>query len=177
LYNEPLVVTRIEDKHGIVIYEAQHQRATEALSERTAVTMIDMLRAVVREGTGRRLNAQFGLGEWDLAGKTGTTQNNGDGWFVGMYPELVTGAWVGFNDRRVSFRSDWWGQGAHNALLIVGDYLRTVLNDPETGLTKVSFPTPTDYGLPLGPLDPSQEGYDDILQDKDNRREQGRVGW
>ncbi len=177
LYNEPVVVTRIEDKHGIVIYEAPPQRATEALSEETAVTMIDMLRAVVKEGTARRLNSQFGLGEWDLAGKTGTTQNNGDGWFIGMYPQLVTGAWVGFNDRRVAFRSDWWGQGAHNALLIVGDYLKSVLNDPESGLTKEEFPTPTDYGLPIGPLDPSQEGMVDELEDKDNRREQGRVGW
>jgi len=177
LYNEPLVVTRIEDKHGIVIYEAPQHRATEALSERTAVIMIDMLRAVIREGTGRRINGQFGLQDFDIAGKTGTTQNNGDGWFIGMYPELVTGAWVGFNDRRVAFRSDWWGQGAHNALLIVGDYLRSVLNDPETGLTKAEFPTPTDYGLPLGPLDPSQEGYDDVLEGKDGRGQRGRVGW
>ncbi len=176
LYNKPTLVTRVEDKYGIVIYEATRAPA-EALSERTAIIMTDMLRGVIKEGTGRRLNSQFGLGAFDLAGKTGTTQNNGDGWFIAMHPELVTGAWVGFNDRRVNFRSDWWGQGAHNALLIVGDFLNQALLGPEPLLTNARFETPTDYDLPTGVLDPTRSDAEKALQDKDNRKEQGKVGW
>lgn len=176
LYNQPTIVTRVEDKYGIVIYEATRAPA-EALSERTAVIMTDMLRGVIKEGTGRRLNSQFGLGAFDIAGKTGTTQNNGDGWFIAMHPELVTGAWVGFNDRRVNFRSDWWGQGAHNALLIVGDFLSQALLGDDPVLTNARFETVTDFDLPAGPLDESQTAAERALQDKDNRKEQGKVGW
>ncbi|NND73082.1 MAG: penicillin-binding protein [Rhodothermales bacterium] len=174
---EPTVVTKIEDQYGNVLYEAL-PTPQEALSEETAYAMVDILRGVVKEGTGRRINAQFGLGEYDIAGKTGTTQLNGDGWFIGMTPELVTGAWVGFNDRRVSFRSDWWGQGAHNALLLVGEFLRQGTQTDEPIISKdVRFPTPAEYGLPMGPLDPSQDGADNELEDKTNRQEHGRVGW
>jgi penicillin-binding protein 1A len=132
---------------------------------------------VIKEGTGRRLNSQFGLGAFDIAGKTGTTQNNGDGWFIAMHPELVTGAWVGFNDRRVNFRSDWWGQGAHNALLVVGDFLSQALLGDDPVLTNARFETVTDFDLPAGPLDESQTAAERALQDKDNRKEQGKVGW
>ena len=174
---EPTVVTKIEDQYGNVLYEAL-PTPQEALSEETAYAMVDILRGVVNEGTGRRINAQFGLREYDIAGKTGTTQFNGDGWFIGMTPELVTGAWVGFNDRRVAFRSDWWGQGAHNALLLVGEFLRQGTQHEEPIISKsVRFPTPAEYGLPMGPLDPSQDGTDNELDDKTNRQEQGRVGW
>ncbi|MCB0719189.1 MAG: transglycosylase domain-containing protein [Bacteroidetes bacterium] len=176
LYNEPTLVTRVEDKYGIVIYESA-VAPQEALSERTAVIMVDMLRGVIRDGTGRRLNSQFGLGAYDLAGKTGTTQENGDGWFMSMHPELVTGAWVGFNDRRVTFRSEWWGQGAHNALLIVGDFLKQALMGPDAILTDARFDTPNEYDLPTGPLDPSVQKNQLDLQDKDNRNVQGKVGW
>lgn len=174
---EPTVVTRIEDRYGNVLYEAL-PTPHEALSEETAYAMVDILRGVVNEGTGRRINAQFGLGEYDVAGKTGTTQLNGDGWFIGMTPELVTGAWVGFNDRRVAFRSDWWGQGAHNALLLVGQFLKNGTSLEEPIISKdVKFPTPAEYGLPMGPLVRSDEGLDRNLEDKSNREEQGRVGW
>ncbi|MDX1739889.1 MAG: transglycosylase domain-containing protein, partial [Rhodothermales bacterium] len=111
-YHEPTVVTRIEDRFGNVLYEAE-PRPQMAISQETAYVVVDMMRDVIRYGTGVRMRGQFGLGEFDLAGKTGTTQNNADGWFMAMHPELVVGAWVGFNDRRITFRSDWWGQGAH----------------------------------------------------------------
>lgn len=91
-----------------------------------AVQLIDMMRGVVDRGTGRGIREQFGI-EADVAGKTGTTQNNADGWFVLMHPQLVAGAWVGFNDPRVSLRSDHWGQGAHSALPVVGDFMRRAL--------------------------------------------------
>ncbi len=64
-----------------------------------------------------------------MAGKTGTTQNNADGWFILMHPNLVAGAWVGFNDNRVTMRSNYWGQGGHNAILLVGDFFKTALDE------------------------------------------------
>jgi len=76
----------------------------------------------------------------DVAGKTGTTQNNADGWFVLMHPQLVTGAWVGFNDQRVTLRSDHWGQGAHNALHVVGDFMQRALADRAID-PQAAFPT------------------------------------
>ncbi len=78
------------------------------------------MRGVVDRGTGSAIRSQFGL-RADLAGKTGTTQDNTDGWFILMHPQLVGGAWVGFNDNRITLRSDYWGQGAHSALPMVGD--------------------------------------------------------
>jgi penicillin-binding protein 1A len=89
----------------------------------------------------------------------------------------VTGAWVGFNDRRVNFRSDWWGQGAHNALLVVGDFLNQALLGEYPVLSNARFDTVTDFDLPAGPLDESQTDAERALQDKDNRKEQGKVGW
>ena len=92
--------------------------------------VIDMMRHVILfDGTGYRIRWQFGLFNYDFAGKTGTTQNSADGWFMLMHPELVTGAWVGFNDQRMTFRTDFWGQGARNALFLVGDYLARAADD------------------------------------------------
>jgi membrane peptidoglycan carboxypeptidase len=82
-----------------------------------------MLRDVVDRGTGQRIRHQFGI-RADVGGKTGTTQNNVDGWFMMIHPHLASGAWVGFDDPRIRFRSDFWGQGAHNALFVVGDVYR-----------------------------------------------------
>ncbi|MCX7901811.1 MAG: penicillin-binding protein, partial [Burkholderiaceae bacterium] len=78
---------------------------------------------VVDRGTGRGIRSVYGIGA-DVAGKTGTSQHNADGWFILMHPQLVAGAWVGFNDPRVTMRSDYWGQGAHNALRVVGDFMQ-----------------------------------------------------
>ncbi|WP_243664084.1 penicillin-binding transpeptidase domain-containing protein [Rhodothermus marinus] len=91
LYYEPTVVTRIEDASGNVLYEARPV-PREAISEETAYTVVDMLRDVIRYGTGTRIRWQFGLTRYDFAGKTGTTQNSADGWFILMHPDLVTGA-------------------------------------------------------------------------------------
>jgi len=85
-----------------------------------------MLRAAVDRGTARGIRDVYGIAA-DVAGKTGTTQNNTDGWFVLMHPQLVAGAWVGFNDPRVALRSDHWGQGAHNALHVVGDFMQQAI--------------------------------------------------
>ncbi len=119
----PQTVLRIEDRRGAVLYEAP-ARGRKALSVYTAYTLVDMMRGVVRYGTGSALSRAWGLADLDLAGKTGTTQHNADGWFLAMHPDLVAGAWVGFNDPRVHFRTDHWGYGSSNALRVVGAFLR-----------------------------------------------------
>jgi penicillin-binding protein 1A len=78
---------------------------------------------VIDKGTGRAIRSRYGI-TGDVAGKTGTTQDNTDGWFILMHPRVVAGAWVGFNDGRVTLRSDYWGQGAHSALPMVGDFVQ-----------------------------------------------------
>jgi penicillin-binding protein 1A len=149
LYNEPVSVTRIEDRYGNVIWEAQPS-PSEALNERTAYTVVDMMRGVIDYGTGQRIRTQFELGDYDLAGKTGTTQQSADTWFMLMHPELVSGAWMGFDDQRVTFRTSWWGQGAHSALFVVGDYYRSIAkSDSMSILTKeAAFPMVESYGAP-----------------------------
>jgi penicillin-binding protein 1A len=168
LYNEPVVVTRIEDRFGNILWE-HTPTPREALSERTAYTMVDMLRGVVDYGTAIRIRGQWRLGAYDLAGKTGTTQESADGWFMLMHPNLVNGAWVGFNDRRLTFRTNWWGQGAHNALFLVGDYLRRVADSETIDLLdrEATFPMPS--SVP----DPSTSIAEEESADDDG----GKVGW
>jgi membrane peptidoglycan carboxypeptidase len=141
----PRLVTRIEASDGRVL-ETFGPQGGRALSRREAHTLIDMMRGVVDRGTGRGIRAWGVTG--DLAGKTGTTQGNADAWFILMHPELVAGAWVGFNDQRVTFRSNYWGQGAHNALLVVGDFARRAQAagylDPDA-----RFSDPPQYRQPL----------------------------
>jgi penicillin-binding protein 1A len=110
------------------------------LSESTDVQLIDMMRDVISRGTGQLLKKRFPTGA-DVAGKTGTTQNNTDGWFMLMHPQLVVGSWVGFNDARVTMRSAYWGQGGHNALLAAGDFFQAAT---DAGLVDrgAAFPQP-----------------------------------
>ena len=122
LYNPPTLVTRIEDRYGNVLYQSE-AAPKEALSEETAFTVVDMMRGAIQYGTAVRMKSAPGVGTLDLAAKTGTTQGNADGWFIVMHPDLVVGSWVGFNDRRIAFRSTWWGQGAHNAMFVTRDFL------------------------------------------------------
>ena len=97
----PLLVTRIEDSEGNILAEFT-PRMNEVISEQTSYYMIDMMQAVIDQGTGRRLRFKYGL-EGPIAGKTGTTNNNSDGWFVGYVPRLVTACWVGGEDRDIHF--------------------------------------------------------------------------
>ncbi|CAB3761527.1 penicillin-binding protein 1A [Paraburkholderia humisilvae] len=132
-YVAPMFVTRIEDRAGNVLAEFQPARAEQTLPPAAAQTLLDVMRDVIDKGTGSAIRTRFGI-RADVAGKTGTTQDDADGWFILMHPQLVAGAWVGFNDSRVTLRSDYWGQGAHSALPIVGDFfqraLRARLVDP-----------------------------------------------
>ena len=136
---KPVFIQRITDRHGEVLEEFAAE-SSHALSVDTAVDLIDMLRGVVNQGTGTAVKTRFGIVA-DIAGKTGTTQNNSDGWFILMHPNLVAGAWVGFNDQRVTMRSDYWGQGGHNAILLVGDFFRDALKAKLVD-AKASFPPP-----------------------------------
>jgi penicillin-binding protein 1A len=138
-YRKPVVVTRIRDRNGKVVAEF-HADPQRAMSTGTATELIDMMRGVVRQGTGTTVKTRFNIVA-DIAGKTGTTQNNTDGWFILMHPDLVAGAWVGFNDPRVGLRSDYWGQGGHNAVLLVGDFFRDTLKAKLIDV-KARFPQP-----------------------------------
>ncbi len=122
-YIEPTVVLAVENRNHEVLETFATRSSEQALSNPAAQTLLDVMRGVIDYGTGAGLRPRFGL-TGDLAGKTGTTQDNTDGWFILMHPQLVAGAWVGFNDNRVTMRSSYWGQGAHNALFIVGDMMQ-----------------------------------------------------
>ncbi|WP_307727912.1 penicillin-binding protein 1A [Massilia terrae] len=126
-YRTPVFIKSITDHDGKVLAEFGKDAPQRALSQASAVTLIDMMRGVVNRGTGTAVRYRFGITA-DVAGKTGTTQNNADGWFILMHPNLVAGAWVGFNDTRVAMRSAYWGQGGHNAVLLVGDFFKNVLD-------------------------------------------------
>ncbi len=125
-YIAPTMVTRIEDRSGKVLAEFRPSRPERALPRATALALLDVMRDVIDRGTGAAIRNRYGI-RADVAGKTGTTQDNADGWFILMHPQLVAGAWVGFNDSRVTLRSDYWGQGAHSALPIVGDAIQKSL--------------------------------------------------
>jgi penicillin-binding protein 1A len=126
-YRRPVFVRRITDREGKVVADFGSQQPQRVLSQASAVTLIDMMRGVINRGTGTAIRYKFGI-TGDVAGKTGTTQNNADGWFIMMHPNLVAGAWVGFNDTRVTMRSNYWGQGGHSAILLVGDFFKEALS-------------------------------------------------
>lgn len=156
VYVKPLMITRIEDKNGTVLYEYLPE-TKDALSKDVAYTMVNLLQGVTQYGSGARLrhsgnkNApvykeiitgypyQFTN---PIAGKTGTTQNQSDGWFIGMVPNLVTGVWVGGEDRAIHFRSLSYGQGASTALPMWALYMQKCYKDPRLEVSKEDFKRP-----------------------------------
>jgi len=161
-YRKPVFVRRIEDRDGNPIADFASAQPERVLSQASSVTLIDMLRGVVTRGTGGGVRNRFGI-YGDLAGKTGTTQNNTDGWFIMMHPNLVGGAWVGFNDNRVAIRSTYWGQGGHNAALVVGDFFKGAFDggslDPKALLPGGRAPAPRRYEAPV------EEVYEDVPEE------------
>ncbi len=145
VYIEPSFLTRIEDKNGNVL-QTFNAKSQEVISEETAYLMIQLMKGVVDGGTGVRLRYKYGLDN-PIAGKTGTTQNQSDGWFMGITPDLVTGVWVGCEDRAAHFRSITLGQGANMALPIWGLFMQRVYSDQELHCSK------RDFDRPLKPLD------------------------
>jgi penicillin-binding protein 1A len=142
IWTEPHFIKKIEDKNGNILEEFSPKRR-EAMREQTAYTMCKMLEKVTESGTGRRLHSKYDVPEEiSIGGKTGTTQNNSDGWFMGITPDLVGGCWVGAEDRSVHFRNTLYGQGANMALPIYAYFINKVYKDKEIGFEPRPFKEP-----------------------------------
>ena len=131
---EPLFVTRIEDNAGNVLSEFT-TRKREAISEQTAFLMANLMQGVVNNGTAVRLRYKYGL-KGEIAGKTGTTNDQADGWFIGYTPTITGGVWVGAEDRQVHFQSMTYGQGSNMALPIWGIWMKKVIADGTLGVSE-----------------------------------------
>lgn len=142
---KPFYITKIENKSGEVIYEnSSRYIGTEAFSEVTKQTMIEMMKSTINSGSAKRMRTTYGL-QNDLAGKTGTTQNNKDGWFVGLSPNLVMLSWVGNDDHRIGFSNTSIGQGANSALPVVALFLKQLNVDSKfNSITQAKFEVPSD---------------------------------
>jgi len=148
VYIEPVYVTKIEDKYGNVI-STFHPQQIEAISENTAYLMVQLLRGVVDQGTAGRLRYFFGF-TGELGGKTGTTQNHSDGWYIGIAPKITAGVWVGAEDRSVNFRYLAQGSGSYMALPIYGYFMQKVYADTTLNITQEDiFESPVDFNVNL----------------------------
>ena len=164
IYVEPIMVTTIEDKNGTVVYEVVPE-TKDVLSEETAYVTLSLMKGVTESGSGQRLR-HSGAEENNyayktivtgypyqftnpIAGKTGTTQNQSDGWFMGIVPNLVTGVWVGGEDRSVHFEDIAFGQGATMALPIWAQYMKNAYSNEELNISSESFPVPDLVSIPL----------------------------
>ncbi|WP_421774477.1 penicillin-binding protein 1A [Gracilimonas sp.] len=171
---EPIAITRIEDREGNILKEFHPDYTKEVISPETAYIITDMLRGVIRGGedfygTGVRLRNVYGVRQ-DVAGKTGTTQNSADNWFVGMMPHIVMGAWVGGADRRIRFPEDTYiGQGARSALPIVGTFINYATADDQAYWKYDAFDPPPGFVMPEDP----DKTQNELVKDKDK----GRIGW
>lgn len=143
-YIEPIFITRIEDKNGKVL-EQFTPKMNEVFSEDKAYIMLQLMRGVVDYGTGVRLRYKYGLRN-PIAGKTGTTQNNSDGWFIGLTPDLVAGAWVGGDERSIHFNTLEMGQGASMALPIWAKFFQKVYADKSLKVSQGDFERPKNLG-------------------------------
>jgi penicillin-binding protein 1A len=151
----PLLITQIADRNGRVL-ESFDSAPERVLEQPLIEKLVDVMRGVTQTGTGAAIRSEWGI-KGDLAGKTGTTQNNTDGWFMLMSPKLVAGAWVGFNDPRVTIRSNYWGQGGHNALRLVGAFMqqgqKARLIDTQATFPQVEQDPPEAPALPASGAD------------------------
>lgn len=137
---EPTYLLRIEDKNGTPIYE-HAPKVSKVLNSESAYIMVDMLKSVVDAGSGRRIRFRYDI-RHPMGGKTGTTNDNSDAWFIGVTPELVSGVWTGAEDRGISFASMAQGQGAHAALPVFAIYMKKVYADESLGYSTGDFPLP-----------------------------------
>lgn len=150
-YNaQPFFINRIEDKNGNVLESFSPQRR-KVISELTAYSMVSMMEGVISKGTGRSMYS-YDIGTQAVAGKTGTTNDNSDLWFMGYTPQILAGAWVGADDRYIRFTDNYFGQGAHGSLPIWAYFMNKVANDPACNLDRnASFVRPdnlsTDFNV------------------------------
>jgi penicillin-binding protein 1A len=156
VYVKPMLIQRIEDKNGTVLFQNVPE-TRDVISDETAYVTVSLLQGVTQGGSGTRLRGNWAVNtplykevitgypyEFTnpIAGKTGTTQNNSDGWFMGMVPNLVTGVWVGGEDRATHFRGTAYGQGATMALPIWGIYMKKCYANEELGVSEGDFKRP-----------------------------------
>lgn len=158
IYMKPQFILRIEDKNGVMIYEPMPE-SKDVLNKDIAFAVIKLLEGVTESGSGGRLRTQGGGHGYNrvtgypyvltnpIAGKTGTSQNQSDGWFIGMVPNLATGVWVGGEDRSARFRSITYGQGATAALPIWGMYMKACYADPDLDVSKEQFERPANLAI------------------------------
>lgn len=180
VYIEPTFILRIEDKNGTTIYEPNPQ-IEQAVDPSVAYDLVTMMKSVIDgscgSGTGVRLrNASkpYGGITYPTAGKTGTTQNNTDGWFIGLTPDLVTGVWVGAQDPTVRFSSTALGQGANTGLPIYGYYMKKVYADPKIKISKEDFPVPDGYVKKSAVLSGiGMDNFDGLFMDTDGPSSSG----
>lgn len=148
VYVEPFLVTRIEDNSGNLLGTFS-PRKREAIGERTAYLMVNLLQGVVNEGTAVRIRALY-MPQGAVAGKTGTTNDQADGWFMGMTPKITAGVWVGAEDRQVHFESLALGGGSNMALPIWGIFMKKVMEDPSLGFSvEDQFVAPPGFDISL----------------------------
>lgn len=148
VYVDPIFVTRIEDNLGNTIGEFNNHKH-EAISSQTAALMVNLMKGVVSGGTAARLVSKYGL-RGDIAGKTGTTNDNSDGWFIGYTPTLTAGIWTGAEDQQVHFESLALGGGSNAALPIWGLFMQKVFADGTLGVSlSDSFEMPSDFNFDL----------------------------
>ena len=163
-YIEPVLVLRVERRNGELLEEFVRREPEQAMPRPQALTLVDVMRGTVDEGTGVAIRSRYGI-QADVAGKTGTTQDNSDGWFILMHPHLVAGAWVGFNDNRVTM-GDSWGQGARSALPIVGELFQQSLRYRWIdGAAEFDIPRPR----PQPPAQPGDDPVQELVNDLLNR--------
>jgi penicillin-binding protein 1A len=162
VYTKPVMITSIEDKNGTLLFQFTPE-TKDVLSEEVAYVTVNLLEGVTEYGSGVRLRTkgadavrpdyrEIATGypyEFTnpIAGKTGTTQNQSDGWFMGMVPNLVTGVWVGAEDRAAHFETIIYGQGAAMALPIWGLYMKSCYNDPELNVSAEEFDIPENLSI------------------------------
>lgn len=175
VYVKPVIVSRIEDKNGTILY--QHVPETrDVLSKEVAYVTVNLMEGVTQYGSGQRLRGNWAKNAEQykrvitgypyeftnpIAGKTGTTQNQSDGWFMGMVPDLVTGVWVGAEDRSVHFPTITYGQGAAMALPIWAIYMKKVYADKDLNVSKEDFQKPENLTIKIDCENYGQNGKDE----------------
>jgi penicillin-binding protein 1A len=184
VYNKPVLVTRIEDKNGTILYQVQPE-SRDVLSEEVAYVTVNLMEGVTQSGSGTRLRTK-GADAYradyreimtgypyefknPIAGKTGTTQNQSDGWFMGMVPNLVTGVWVGGEDRAAHFESITYGQGAAMALPIWGLYMKACYGDKTLNISTDEFERPLELSININcddfvDIDKPEDDEDDDIE-------------
>jgi len=181
VYVKPVMVTRIEDKNGTVLFEYTPE-TKDVLSKEVAYAMVNLMEGVTQYGSGAWLRGDYHKNETrfkevmsgypynftnPIAGKTGTTQNQSDGWFMGMVPNLVTGIWVGGEERSIHFSSISYGQGAVMALPIWAQYMKKNYANEEIGVSKDAFDEPEEMSINLDCSKQTQEEQGDLDTEDD----------